>query len=85
VRVDTYHLTPDTIDLLLSASDRLLQWQEPELPNDLSLLQGDRPWLTNMANERLAILTLSDREKALLEEAVPELRLRPCPPSNGVP
>ena len=36
-----YRLTPDSLDLVLAASDSIFDWVNPDLPEDLHLLRGD--------------------------------------------
>jgi hypothetical protein len=58
---------------LHSAAQRLFQWRQPELPEDLCLLREDgSPWLTTIAHEQEAYLSLSDAELEKLNRRFPE-------------
>lgn len=70
-------LNQSTLDLLERATDRLYAWQHPELPEDLCLLRADAsPWLTTIAHEHDAYLTLCRTEATYVAQHVPDLSLR---------
>jgi hypothetical protein len=75
ITVQTYRLERASLDLLLGAADRLFDWQEPELPNDLCLMRDDHAWLTTMASDGEAVLTLEEAELMDLSQRLPALRL----------
>lgn len=77
IEVRTYQLVPATLDLLLAATPSLYDWQEPDLPGDLTLLSSGEPWLITMASDRVALLALEPNEFAEVAQAIPALRLRP--------
>jgi hypothetical protein len=58
---------------LLGATDDLAAWRQPNLPEDLALLRNDRsPWLSTVAHEQDAYLTLSSKEVAELQNVWPD-------------
>lgn len=75
--VCTYRLDAQSRLILSAAAHRLFQWVEPDLPNDLCLLRGEQPWLVTMASDRVAIVTLDERQRDRLRETIPALRLLP--------
>lgn len=83
VTVCHYRLDEASLDVLTSTTDQLYNWVQPDLPNDLCLLKGDRDWLTTMASCREAVLTLAHDEFVRLSDAIPDLRLKPIRASRG--
>jgi len=77
ITVSTYRLNRASLELLLAATDRLFDWLEPELPNDLCLLRGDEAWLITMASDRVALLALDGPERLDVSQRIPGLRLAP--------
>ena len=78
--VHRFRLTPESVTVLGDATDRLYSWEQPELPEDLSLIRFDgSPWLVTIAHERDSYLTLSPEEKAQLLIEIPDLRLSDDP------
>jgi hypothetical protein len=76
-RVYRYKLTSDTIFILGEVAERLFDWQQPELPEDLCLIRPDgNPWLVTIAHEEDAYLNLSNDERAALTESIPILSLQ---------
>ncbi len=76
ITICTYHLNQSSVAVLAEATDRLFRWLEPGLPNELCLMDGDRPWLTTMASDRIALMTLSDDERERLLSKIPGLELK---------
>jgi hypothetical protein len=76
-----YVTNPRAIDLVAAATDRLYDWQEPHLPNDLVFLRrgSHRPLLTILADEREAFLSLSATELKELAAACPSLAFKSVP------
>ena len=75
-QVNYYRLNPQTIDLILNASDRLYGWVEWDnsLPEDLALYRQDRtPFLGTISHETDGFFVVSDDEYYRLSEAVPEI------------
>lgn len=71
-----FALTSHCLDVLVCRADRLYQWQQPTLPEDLCFLRNEMdPVLTTIAHERDAWLTVSEEEKDKLLSAVPSLKL----------
>jgi hypothetical protein len=75
MNVCTYDFNPDSLSILLEATDHLYGWVEPALPNDLCLMRGDEPWLITMASDRVALLALSSSERDEVHAAIPGLTL----------
>jgi hypothetical protein len=75
-RVYRYKLTSDTTFILGEVAERLFDWQQPELPEDLCLVRPDgNPWLVTIAHEEDAYLILSNDEHRALTESIPILSL----------
>jgi hypothetical protein len=71
---------PDSafVSAVLRASERLFQWQQPELPEDLGFMRAnDDPWLVTIAHEGDAYLDLDDAEYREIVDLVPGLSLAP--------
>lgn len=63
-----YLCTPRSRDIILSATDSLFSWLQPQLPEDLSLFRRDGSvLLESIAHERLASVYLLDDEVPLFE------------------
>jgi hypothetical protein len=61
-------------ELLAEAAPSLFSWQQPDRPENLSLLRNDgSPWLVSIASERLGYVELAPFEKLLLGRAAPGL------------
>jgi hypothetical protein len=84
VTICSYSLTLESARILLSATNRLFDWLEPDLPNDLCFLKGDEPWLITMASDRVALLALEQEEMDSLCRRIPGLRLKPVDPGYGM-
>ena len=66
--------TPELVSIMKRFSHRLFQWVQPELPEDLCLLQAEnRPWLVSIAHERDAYFLLEESQFGELSAAVPSL------------
>lgn len=72
----TYRLVPEAAALLRESADRLYDWAEPELPQDLCLLRGTEPWLITLATDRAASLLIPRTEAQAIRVANPGLALR---------
>jgi len=59
VTLHEYRLEARSAELIISATDRLYAWEEPDLPNDLCLMAEGRPFVTRLANERSSYLSLT--------------------------
>ncbi len=73
-QVFRYSLNSECARILKESSSGLYDWCQPSLPEDLSFSRthGD-PWLVSIAHEKDAYFCLSDHEKALLLQAIPDL------------
>lgn len=61
--------------ILQRSSDRLFQWLQPDLPEDLCLLKSlDEPWLVSISHERDAYLLLEEPELPELLKEIPGLK-----------
>jgi hypothetical protein len=78
-----YELCPDTLLLLSHSVGGLYEWVQPQRPEDLALLLPDgTPWLTSIAHERDAYLTMTtDQAAVLFSECVDLSRLLGNPTS----
>jgi hypothetical protein len=74
-RVLRYLLNGLTLDTLDAASDRLYAWEHPRLPEDLFLERGSVPWLTSIAHERAAFITMTSEEANALRSRLPSIEL----------
>lgn len=64
----------DVANVLAMAVDAIFEWQQPKRPEDLCLLRADgSAWLTSIAHERDAFLTLRDEEVPLVKRDCPQL------------
>ena len=64
----------ESMQILLDASKKLYEWEQPALPEDLSLFRPNgNDWLITMAHSRQAYLLLSREERAALLAALPKL------------
>ena len=72
-----YSLCRESLHILKHAVDRLFDWQQPYLPEDLCLLRNENdPMLVTIAHEKDAFLFLTPDEKANLLRAVPNIQLK---------
>ncbi len=56
-----YACTPESIEVLKDSADSLLDWQHPDLPEDLSFLDHDgNEWLLNIAHEGMMELRVPE-------------------------
>ncbi|MDA1324473.1 MAG: hypothetical protein O3C34_06990 [Proteobacteria bacterium] len=70
----TFNFTPESLGLLLDATNGLYEWRLPSRPENLSLLRPDRsPWLTSIAHETDAYFKISEKEKSELVSEIPDL------------
>ena len=84
-RVITYRPATQAMRTLRSAATRLYQWQHPRLPEDLFFQHPDgSTWLTTMAHEREAFLTITAEEAAQLTASIPGLTLQLAEASGAV-
>jgi hypothetical protein len=81
VDLHRYRLNGIAVDALLQASNRLYEWQEPELPNDLHFMAGDRACLVVLSDERLGYFTMSPEDEESLRRAMPWLEVRLLEPA----
>jgi hypothetical protein len=68
-------------EVMIESAATLYDWEEPRMPEDPCLLRQDgSPWLTTIAHERIAYLTLSPEERLALLATIPQLApLHPWP------
>lgn len=72
--VKQFNLSAESCAVLEAQASGLFDWQHPSLPEDLCLLRSDgTPWLTNIAHEHQAYLSLSDDEQKALVTSRPRL------------
>lgn len=70
-------LTSATLETLCSRANRLYEWEQPLLPEDLCLMRNEsEPLLVNTSHERDAYLLLSEYERQELLAALSNLRIR---------
>jgi hypothetical protein len=74
-RVLRYELNATTLERLAAAADRLYAWEHPGLPEDLFLERAAMPWLTSIAHERAAFITMTSEEANALRGSVPDIAL----------
>jgi hypothetical protein len=84
-RVYSFDFDNDVAGLLRRAASGLFDWQQPLLPEDLALLRDDgSPWLTTIAHEHDAFLSLSEDEIGKLAVECGELAsVVARPPTSG--
>lgn len=76
--VSTFRFCPETINLLVKASDALFSWLQPDLPEDLCLIRFDgTPWLVTISHERDSYFMISSEEEQSLSEKVRGLIIEP--------
>lgn len=69
-------LNSHSLETLCRRANRLYEWEQPLLPEDLCLMCTEtEPLLVSISHERDAYLLLSDDEKRELLSAVPSLRI----------
>jgi hypothetical protein len=74
--VFAYQLLPESLEVLVTTTSRLYEWQHPDLPEDLFIRQSDGGiWLTSISHEHEAFLRVSRQEAASLLRLVPDLAL----------
>ena len=70
-------LTSSSLKTLCRKANRLYEWEQPLLPEDLCLMRNEtEPMLVCISHERDAYLLLSEEEKQVIVSALPTLRLR---------
>ncbi len=69
-----FNLNDMSLRILLRSAQGLFEWQQPELPEDLSVLRNDgEAVLLSIAHEELWVLALADRELSQLEAEAPSV------------
>lgn len=69
-----FKLNDMSLRILLRSAHGLFEWQQPELPEDLSVLRNDgAAVLLSIAHEELWVLALTDRELSQLEAEAPSV------------
>jgi hypothetical protein len=64
----------ESLQILLESSKKLYEWEQPALPEDLSLFRSDgTDWLVTMAHSKQAYLSLKREERAALIAAIPKM------------
>ena len=77
VQVNTYIFNEITKVIIIKYSNSLFDWQQPDLPEDLCLInRNNKPWLINIAHEDDAYMDINEDEKEKLHYLIPELILR---------
>jgi hypothetical protein len=68
-------------EVMIESAATLYEWEEPRMPEDPCLFREDgSAWLTTIAHERIAYLTLSPEERLALLASAPQLApLHPWP------
>lgn len=75
--VFTYDTASGIGDTLHKLADRLYDWVQPSLPEDLCFsTKEDDPWLVTISHERDAYLNITEEEFNTLIAEVPALRLQ---------
>jgi hypothetical protein len=72
-RLIRYAINDITLAHVMNACDRLYAWEHPKLPEDLFLERTAVPWLTSVAHERAAFLTMTSDEAKALRSRLPRL------------
>lgn len=71
-----YKLSPESISILVSATNSLYSWVLPNFPEDLCFMRASgKPWLVTISHEGDGYLDLSPEEKNNLSKAIPQLIL----------
>lgn len=64
----------ETLAILLDVSKKIYEWEQPFLPEDLSLMRRDgQDWLITMAHSRQAYLSLTREERLKILAEIPKL------------
>jgi len=72
-----YACTPESIEILKSSADSLLDWRHPALPEDLGFLDHDgNEWLSNIAHEEMMQLRISEEMAERLSQEIQGLFLK---------
>ncbi len=67
-----FKLVRASVSILQNAANRLFEWRQPALPEDLCLMrQADDPWLVSISHENDAYLRASESEWKELCEVLP--------------
>lgn len=75
-KVNRYKLINESITIILSLSDSLYAWLQPNLPEDLALIRSDNiPLLSSVAHESEAIMTISKVEMDTIRKRIPDLKM----------
>lgn len=76
-KVNEYQFDIKSLDLLLSLSNNIYDWEQPFLPEDLALIRKDGlAFLGSISHEKDAFLNLTEDERKLLKERFPKLVLK---------
>jgi len=69
-----FSICPESVEILQRSANRLYEWQQPDLPEDLGLLRADgTPWLISITHESEAYVIAADQELQWLKGEVPGL------------
>ncbi len=52
-------------ELLINKADRLYQWMQPELLEDLCFFKSEEEWLITISHENLGVIKTTDRNEIL--------------------
>lgn len=64
----------ETLEVLLEVSKKIFDWEQPSLPEDLTLIRPDgSDWLVAMSHSRQAFLSLSREERLDIVHAIPRI------------
>lgn len=75
-----FRLTEHSLSILLTISDGLWDWEEPDLPENLCLLRASRePCLVSSVLDRFTYLYLTPHEMERLLGEIPQLRVELVP------
>ena len=73
--VQKYHLNQDSIMIIKTYSEKISDWKQPNLPEDLCLLRDDgTPWLVSIVHEGDIYLEISIEEKEILIKDMPKIK-----------